>query len=295
MSYSSSPYAPRARRDAVNRVLLRGESAAAVARSVGVHRATVGKWIKKRERLGLDGRELIPTEPPIAHSHPNQLRSDVVAAIVAERKRTGRCAEIIHLELLDKAIVVSLSSIKRTLRRQGLTRSESKWKRYRAHIERPWVDAPGVLVEVDTIHFMRPDGTRWYVFTLIDLYSRAVYAEYSPRCNQRASYQFVLRAQDYLGVRFSMIQADNGSEFGAWFHDMLQAKGVALRHTRLQCPNDNAHIERFNRTIQQECLSPLVAEHRVHEKLYWYLQYYNWHRRHLGIQGRLPGQLLPWR
>ncbi|MFZ1258307.1 MAG: helix-turn-helix domain-containing protein [Candidatus Saccharimonas sp.] len=83
MSYSSSPYTPRARRDAVTRVLLHGESAAAVARSVGIHRATVGKWVKKRERLGLDGRELIPTEPPIAHSHPNQLRS-VVVAIVAE-------------------------------------------------------------------------------------------------------------------------------------------------------------------------------------------------------------------
>lgn len=295
MSYSSSPYTPRARRDAVNRVLLRGESAAAVARSIGVHRATIGKWVRKKESLGLHGRELIPTEPPVAGSHPNQLSDEVVAAIVAERERTGRCAEVVHLELLDKGIKVSLSSVKRTLRRQGLTRTESKWKRYRPHVERPWADAPGALVEVDTIHFMRPDGTRWYVFTLIDLYSRAVYAEYSLQCNQQASYPFVVRAQDYLGISFSMIQTDNGGEFGKWFHDMLQAKGIALRHTRLQRPNDNAHIERFNRTIQQECLSPLADESKVLEKLYWYLLHYNWHRRHLGIQGKVPGQLLPWR
>lgn len=294
MSYSSSPYAPRARRDAVNRVLLHGESAASVARSVGVHRATIGKWIKKRERLHLDGREVIPTEPPVARSHPNQLSGEIVAAIVAERLRTGRCAEIIHLELLDKGIAVSLSSVKRTLRRQGLTRTESKWKRYRAHIERPWADSPGALVEVDTIHFMRADGTRWYVFTLIDLYSRAAYAEYSPICNQRASYQFVLRGQDYLGITFSTLQTDNGGEFGKWFHDQLKAKGIRLRHTRLGRPNDNAHIERFNRTIQQECLSPLVNEWRTPEKLHWYLLYYNWHRRHLGIQGKLPEQMLLW-
>lgn len=28
---------------------------------------------------------------------------------------------------------------------------------------------------------------------------------------------------------------------------------IAIRHTRLGRPNDNAHIERFNRTIQEEC------------------------------------------
>ena len=33
--------------------------------------------------------------------------------------------------------VVGLSSVKRTLRRQGLTKPESKWKRFRPHIERP--------------------------------------------------------------------------------------------------------------------------------------------------------------
>lgn len=292
MAYSSSPYAPRARRDAVNRVLA-GESAASVARSVGVHRATVGKWLKKREELKLNGRQAIPTEPPIAYHHPNQLPKEIVEAIAAERKRTGRCAEVVWLELQTKGVVVSLSSIKRTLRRQGLTKNESKWKRYRPHIPRPEVRAPGDLVEADTIHFVRSDGSRFYVFTLIDLYSRAAYAEYSPVCSQRHSLGFLLRAEMYLGIRFKVLQTDNGSEFGRYVSDQLKAKDITLRHTRLQRPNDNAHIERFNRTIQQELLSPMTNETTITGRLEYYLIYYNWHRRHLGINGKSPGQLLP--
>lgn len=105
-----------------------------------------------------------------------------------------------------------------------------------------------------------------------------------------------MRAQDYLGISFSMIQTDNGGEFGKWFHDMLQAKGVALRHTRLQRPNDNAHIERFNRTIQTECIghcwnrSILLQSQQA--KLTAWLEYYNNERVHLGIQLLTPMQML---
>jgi transposase InsO family protein len=294
MSYSSSPYAPRARRDAVNRVL-RGETRVAVARSVGVHPSTIGKWMCKRTALHLDGRECIPTLPSIAHAHPNQLQPEVVAAIIHERERSGRCAELVWYELRDQGIAVSLSSVKRTLRRHGLTRTQSKWKRYRPPVPRPEPDTPGALVQMDTIHFMRPDMTRFYVFTLIDLYSRAVYAEYAPRCTQQASLEVVARAQDYLGIPFTMVQTDNGAEFAEAFRAQLSMQGIALRHTRLQRPNDNAHIERFNRTIQDECLSPFIDEQTVPGKVAWYLIYYNWHRRHLGIHGKLPGQMLPWR
>ena len=150
-------------------------------------------------------------------------------------------------------------------------------------------------MQVDTVHFMREDGTRFYVFTLIDLYSRAAYAEYSSVCTQRVSYRFILRAQDYLGIPFTMLQADNGPEFGRWLHDQLGTKGIALRHSRVRTPNDNAHVERFNRTIRQECLSPLVDERKVPNKLQHYLLYYNQFRRHSGISGGYPLDMLGWK
>lgn len=293
MVYSTNPHAPKARRQAVNYVIRDGHSIREAATKFGVHRRTIGTWIKKARELELPWNAHIPTlsSAPLRPAH--SLAPEIVAAIIAERHRSGRGAYFVHLEVRDQGYSVSLSSVRRTLTRHGLTKPTSKWKRYRPHVERPLPAAPGALVQIDTIHFMRDDGSRFYVYTMIDLYSRATYAEYSIQCNQRASYRFVLRGREYLGIGIAMLQSDNGPEFGRWFHDQLNAKGIPLRHTRVRKSNDNAHIERFNRTIQDECLAPSVREATVPERILWYLIYYNQFRRHSGIDGRTPEEMLP--
>ena len=295
MSYSNNPYAPKARREAVNLVIRDGLSVTEAARRSGVHRTTLHRWIRKTYDLDLHWKAYIPTLSSVPPRRSNELAPEVVATIVAERKRSGRGAYFVHLDLLDAGVTVSLSSVKRTLRRQGLTKPESKWKRYRPFIERPLATEPGALVQIDAIHFMKPDGTRFYVVTMIDLYSRVAYAEYTPKLNQRAVFAIAMRGQDYFGITIQMLQADNGPEFGKWFHDMLQSKGITLRHSRVRKSNDNAHIERFNRTIQEECLSPYVRQTAVPDKIYWYLVYYNQFRRHSGIQGGYPLNMLDWK
>ncbi|MGH7926701.1 MAG: integrase core domain-containing protein, partial [Candidatus Binatia bacterium] len=55
---------------------------------------------------------------------------------------------------------------------------------------------------------------------------------------------------------FVLLQSDHGSEFSQKF--TLEV-GVTHRHTRVRTPNDNAHLERFNRTIQEECFSRVPA------------------------------------
>lgn len=93
-----------------------------------------------------------------------------------------------------------------------------------------------------------------------------------------------------------MIQADNGPEFGRYFAQVMTGHGIAVRHSRLGRPNDNAHIERFNRTIQEECLgsriSSRVATATLEVKINKYLEYYNNERVHLGIQLRRPIEML---
>ena len=95
-----------------------------------------------------------------------------------------------------------------------------------------------------------------------------------------------------MGFRFSMVQADNGPEFGRYFEQRLQTHNIRVRHSRLGRPNDNAHIERFNRTIQEECLgnriSSNVANATVQAKIDQYIEFYNTKRVHLGIQLRTP-------
>ena len=74
---------------------------------------------------------------------------------------------------------------------------------------------------------------------------------------------------------------------------MLASKGVALRHSRVRQSNDNAHIERYNRTIQDECLGKYPTRARTTQsKINHYVHYYNTERKHMGIDLRTPKDLL---
>jgi hypothetical protein len=136
------------------------------------------------------------------------------------------------------------------------------------------------------------------MYTIIDLHSRWAYAEYHEKINQRLSYEFTMRAQTEFsrasgGYTFSTVQSDNGLEFGRWYSDSLKDRHITLRHSRVRKSNDNAHIERFNRTIQEEGLktkypSPIT----VKERLAPFLDYYNNARMHLGINCKTPAQVL---
>lgn len=106
----------------------------------------------------------------------------------------------------------------------------------------------------------------------------------------------VLEAQEAFGFPLSMVQADNGPEYGRYFEQEMRRAGIQVRHSRLGRPNDNAHIERFNRTLQEECIGHhwrrSVPLQRQQEKVDAYIAYYNHERVHLGLQLRTPGEML---
>ena len=151
----------------------------------------------------------------------------------------------------------------------------------------------GVLIEVDTVHIIAPDGSRIYIYTLIDLFSRLAYAEVTEKIGAEASVRFVRRAQRASSFRFEMIQTDHGSEFSTCFTHNLWQSGMSHRHSRVRQSNDNAHIERFNRTLQEECLDGLPDDvETINCGLKKYLQYYNYKRLHMGISLQVPNQLI---
>jgi transposase InsO family protein len=163
-----------------------------------------------------------------------------------------------------------------------------KWKKRHTYPPRPAARAPGALVEMDTVHFVHPlTGVRAYCHTLIDVHSRWSYVEYHERISQHIAYDVMQRAQHAAPCRFRTFQTDHGPEFGRWLTTQLGSVGIAHRHSRVRKPNDNAHIERFNWTIQDECLGRYIpsGEPRVsvQARLTAYLDYYNNDRLHLGL------------
>ena len=151
---------------------------------------------------------------------------------------------------------------------------------------------------MDTIHFSNwKTKQKYFIYTLIDLKSRWTYAEYSPRISPAETAAFVRRAQAAAAACatpfvFRLIQTDNGQEFSSACEQALQALGIAQRRIRLGKKNDNAHIERFNRTIQDECLGRWPSVAGIQERLTAYLDFYNNHRLHLGIQCMTPAGVL---
>jgi putative transposase len=76
---------------------------------------------------------------------------------------------------------------------------------------------------------------------------------------------------------------------------LVQA-GIMLRHSRPHRPNDNAHIERFNRTLRQECIGQYMSQTKsldyVQSKLDSFLDYYNNERVHLSLECQTPTEFL---
>lgn len=318
MAYSTNPNLPKARAIALQLLIREQLPLYVVANRCGVHRSTIWRWKRKWDVLNQD-RQLdnpnrpsrpvgtskllwcswnIPTISSRPHHHPWTLSEEMVRRILSVREQMKRCAEVVwHHLVVVLGVVVSLSSVRRTLRRHHCFDGARKPRVRHDNPRRPQVTAPGELVETDTIHHVDPkSGRRLYYYTVIDLYTRMTYVTMSTVLRQGLAAQAVLAAQATFGFTFAMVQSDNGPEYSRYFEQQLQRADITTRHSRLHRPNDNAHIERFNRTIQTECIgyywSRSVPLSRQQARLTAYLDYYNMRRVHLGIQLRVPCRML---
>lgn len=269
----------------------RGWSIRKVARYMGFSHAAIINWVKKAPS---DGRLVIPTLSSRPKSHPKTLSRETVKMIVKIRKERNRCAEAVHQQLLNQGIKVSLSSVKRTLKRNWLLRERSPWKRWHVTEPRPIVENPGDLVQIDTIHFITYGGFKFYVYTLLDVASRWTQAKVSLKINTHNSLKFVKEAQKKAEFKFQMLQSDHGSEFSTWFTEHVRRLGMNHRHSRVRQANDNGHLERFNRTLQEECLNQVIpmSPEGYQRAIQKYLPYYNNERLHLGIKLLTPMQVV---
>jgi transposase InsO family protein len=319
MAYSINPNLPKARAIAMRLLIAEGLPSAVVANKCGVHRSTIWRWKQKWLELNKyvqfdnpnrPGRILslknklqacqwrIATRSSRPHVSPQAICKAVVLRVLELRATLRRCAEVIwhHLVTIDR-MHISLSSVHRILKRHHAYDGARKNRVRPDNPDRPLPAKPGELVQTDTIHYVCPlTYKRRYVYTVIDIYTRMAYAEIHDHIRPGIAADVVGRAQEAVGFRFSLVQSDNGPEFGRYFEQTLARSGIRVRHSRLGRPNDNAHIERFNRTIQEECLgsriSSRVATATLRAKIQDYIEFYNTKRVHLGLQLRIPADML---
>jgi len=271
--------------EAVN-LVYQGWSVRKVGRHFGVGSSTISKWLKKDYHFGW---RPIPTLSSRPLHHPRELSDEKVQKILEIRDRHHRCSEVIHQELLKDNFIISLSSVKRVLKRNHRINPRSPWKRWHFTEPRPEIAKPGDLIEIDTVHIGPSSKYRLYIYTLIDVFSRWAWAKVSSRINTHKSLLFVKESQSQSLFNFNMIQSDHGQEFSSWFTEHIGKQDISHRHSRVRKPSDNGHLERFNRTLQEECLIKLPQNLKIYQKeIPEYLHYYNTERLHMGLQFKTP-------
>lgn len=83
---------------------------------------------------------------------------------------------------------------------------------------------------------------------------------------------------------------DNDTKFAQAFDAIFEAAAIEIVKTPFYAPNTNAIVERWVRTVREECLNKIIILNEVHLRrvLKEYTQYYNTRRPHQGIEQNSP-------
>ena len=136
-------------------------------------------------------------------------------------------------------------------------------------------------------------GRRFRVFNVSDDFNReALYIE----IDTSISSSRLIRIFEHLKAERGLpevLRVDNGPEFlGEAFVQWAKANGMAIQYIQPGKPNQNAYIERFNRTFREEVLDAHLFGrlHHVREAAWWWLIEYNEERPHDSLGGLTPAE-----
>lgn len=159
---------------------------------------------------------------------------------------------------------------------------------------------PGHCIGLDTIE-ENIQGSRKYIITCEDLFGRFAFAWATKSHASQAASEFFTAFRLLFPYPVTFVLTDNGSEWKKHFANALLKLQITHYHTYPRTPKMNAHIERFNRTIQEEFLDYhkglLLDLDQFNTKLMDWLIWYNTKRVHYAFGNQLtPVQfLLSWR
>ncbi len=149
---------------------------------------------------------------------------------------------------------------------------------------------PGHLVALDTVErFVH--GLRRYVITFEDIFTRFGFAWATTSHASLAAAEFFGYCRRAFPFPMAFVLTDNGSEFMKHFAEELKRLYLTHYHTYPKTPRMNAHVERFNRTIQEEFVDYhaglLFDPAAFNRKLMDWLVFYNTERVHYAFRNRL--------
>jgi len=228
--------------------------------------------------------------------HPRRMQLNTITPFEREAIRSYALShtELYHRELayrmLDEDIVaVSPSTVYRILKDYSLIRQRAKREKrdiWHPHQEVSRVDQVWQTDLMCLIFQQR----EYYLLSYVDVYSRfTVYHKLCLTMTGDTIRQASREAMEQTRIIPESIQSDNGSCYiSQEYRSLMKKLEIDHRLIHPHCPNENAEIERYHRTVRElvdvtDATTFAELEELIKEQIY----YYNYIRYHSGI-GFIP-------
>lgn len=239
-----------------------GKNARLTCRHFGISPSVFYRWKTRFNPRNLSSLESISTRPSRVRQPITD--SEIVEKVVQLRKKYPAWSKYKIKEILkrDYSMIVSVSTVGRTLKRKGLINPKQygyrrKSSRRQNHsIPRIKADKslrdkhPGSLIQVDTKR-VNVLGTTYYQFSAVDCYTRLQYVSVFSTLTSNSGKKFLEEVKNHFPFRLD-IQSDNGGEFLKKFHQLCEEQKITHYFTYPRCPKQNGRVERLNQTSEYE-------------------------------------------
>jgi transposase InsO family protein len=302
MAHRNARLTPAGRRLVCDRIAS-GVPIAHVAAAMGISRQCASKWWHRWLEFGMAGLEDRPCTP-----HRRARIAPRVEARIVYLRRSRRWGP----DRIAGYIGQSSTTVHRVLVRHRLNRLDRLDRQTGRVIRRYEAAAPGDLVHVDVKKLGRiPPGGGWrahgrseavrgrgigyvYIHAAVDDHSRLAYLETLDDERGPTCAAFWTRAAAWFrahGIVVRRVMTDNARAYlGSHFQQALAATGVVHRRIPIRRPQVNGKVERFNRTLIEECAYADVyrSDRARRRALDRWLHSYNHHRPHSSLGGQPP-------
>lgn len=266
-----------------------GVSFVTLSQQSGIRRELLSRWWQRYQQEGRTGLEPRSRRP---RHCAGQLPTPIEQEILELRKRGWGPVRIAW------ALQIGHSSVHRVLLRHGRNHLRPRSPRVFRRYEK---SRPGELLHLDLKYLYRwPNTSREYAYAAIDDFSREVVARIRPQRTSADAVVFLEEVLSSLPYRVEAVMTDNDLIFTmrhayyarrqTRFQQACRSFGIEHWLTQPHHPQSNGKVERFFRTLDEECFlirNPECSALRIRD-LEEFVWYYNHERPHLSLQGLTP-------
>jgi transposase InsO family protein len=285
-----------------------GEHGRLTCRHFGISTETFYRWLGRydpRDLRGLEDRSRRPKR--VRRPQWSPALAQAVQELRARYPRWGKDKLAVLLrEAGWRASVSTVGRILKDLKDRGALKEpvvQAVTAKKRA-VQRPYAvrkpkayqpQEPGDLVEVDTVDLRPEPGVAFKQFTARDVVSRWDVLEARSGATAKGAAAFLESLVERTPFPIRAIQVDGGSEFYADFEKACHLRAIRLFVLPPRSPKLNGHVERANRTHEEEFYELYTGDWRLpplNRALQEWERVYNFERPHQALGYRTPAQFL---